>query len=161
MNGFVKGGLIVGGIFGLGYVAGMAMRQVQLIDDTTFDFAGYKIISASLDNVHAMINIRVGNKTSMDFTVSNQNYDVFLNGEHIAKVNNTISNIMIPGESSVIVPVYVDFNPKAAVQTSIQQFIKSGSAAKWRITGKVRVKTFGIISSNIPVDVADTVKNLF
>lgn len=117
-NSTIKWGLgaIMVSVFGvtLAYI----MQQTKKLVNTEWSLIGTQVKKISLNEINLILWWRVLNSSDFSFQVSNQVYDVFLNGTFIKKVGFSPS-INIPTNSDSRIPTYVSISPKELLSTSI------------------------------------------
>lgn len=63
-------------------------KQVMYIIKAKWEYGGFRLVNADLQSVSFIIFFNVTNKGFLSVTISEQDYDVYLNDSFISKVNN-------------------------------------------------------------------------
>jgi LEA14-like dessication related protein len=152
-------GLIVVGIAGIGL---WLYNQSQKLLDFCMSVKGGKILNAGPTNVEISIVLGFENKSSLDVTVSNQNYDVFLNNILITNIKSDKVKLLAPKQVSDI-PLTISFNPtklKGSAINIIKDIASNPDAVKITFKGNLGVKTGVINLQKFPVNMTMTLKEL-
>ena len=136
-------GAVMIGVFG--YTLNYLLKQVRKLVNTEFIFSGTRINSIALDKISITLWWKVVNKSEISFKVSNQDYDVYLNGQYLKKVGYT-SPIEVKSNSTSYIPTYVVFEPK-----DLNLLVK----------GTFTVKTEVFEVKKFPFEFEDTIHNIY
>ena len=155
-------GLVMVGL--AGFTVNYLMKQVKLLVNTVFELSGAHIDKISLKEISMTIWWRVVNPSDIGFTVSNQTFDIFLNGKFIKKVGNAIP-VKINARSDVRIPTYIVFTPKELLTIGIQNFAslanKEGrEKLRLKVTGNLTIKTSIFKLKEFPVNFEDSIGNI-
>ena len=112
------------GIFG-GIALGLIMlssyfnRQKRLLMDACYTMAGAIINEISTETVSFTMILNIANKSDIDFSVSNQSYNVYVNGMLVAKIDKEeVIKVLARGRSTV--NINVSFNPQDLLKQRMQ-----------------------------------------
>ena len=117
-NSSVKWGLgaIMIGVFGVALT--YTMQQIRKLVNTEWSLIGTQVKKISTSEINIILWWRVLNDSDFSFEVSNQVFDVFLNGKFIKKVGFS-PKVNIPTNSDSRIPTYVSIAPKEILGTSL------------------------------------------
>ena len=144
-------------VYGIAYL----VRQSQLAQNTTFDVTGYTTRNLSLQSADMDLYAKVGNLTTMDFNVTSQNFQIYMNDVLVGNINNT-NAITLPKMGTVEIKIPITFNPSKALGVAIQSLLASFdfNNVKFRITGYMAVSSMYIMFNRFPLDVTFTLADL-
>ena len=117
-NSSIKWGLgaIMVGVFGVALT--YIMQQVKKLVNTEWSLIGTQVKKISLNEINIILWWRVLNDSDFSFEVSNQVFDVYLNGTFIKKVGFS-PKIQIPTNSDSRIPTNVFITPKELLSTGV------------------------------------------
>ena len=117
-NSNIKWGLgaIMIGVFGL--TVTYVMQQVGKLVNTEWSLIGTQVKKISTSEIDIILWWRVLNGSDFSFEVSNQVFDVFLNGKFIKKVGFS-PKVKIPTNSDSRIPTYISISPKEILSTGV------------------------------------------
>lgn len=111
-------------IFGGIALAGIALvsyfnRQMELLRDACYTMAGVIVNEIAFDNVSFTMMLSISNKSDIDFTVTNQSYNVYVNDMLVAKIDKE-KNIKVLARGKSTVNINVAFNPQDLLSRGMQ-----------------------------------------
>jgi LEA14-like dessication related protein len=117
-NSSIKWGLgaIMVGVFGVALT--YIMQQVKKLVNTEWSLIGTQVKKISLNEINIILWWRVLNDSDFSFEVSNQVFDVYLNGTFIKKVGFS-PKIQIPTNSDSRIPTNVFITPKELLSKGV------------------------------------------
>ena len=154
---------IIGGI-GLTLVAVAAYfeKQANLLKEACSTIAGAIIHQISFTNVSFTLMMNIANKSDIDFTVTNQKYNVYVNNMLVAKIDNP-DTVKVNARGTSTVNINVKFNPQDLLKKGIQNItslIKNKDNMIIEVKGYLSLKA-GIISvTDYQVDERMTLKEI-
>lgn len=163
-NSSIKWGLgaIMVGVFGvtLTYI----MQQVKKLVNTEWSLIGTQVKKISSSEIDLILWWRVLNSSDFSFEVSNQVFDVSLNGQFIKKVGFS-PKIKIPTNSDSRIPTYVSISPKELLSTGVN-FLdllvnKQGREKLFlEVKGTMDLTVDGLPIKKIPFAYKDSIQNI-
>lgn len=146
----------------LGYTVHYVMKQIQLLVNTEFDMVGTQVNKIGLKEINLTIWWKVVNKSDIGITLTNQIYDVYLDGKFVKKVGSSIP-ITIAPHADTRLPTYVVFTPQELVKVGIMNFAnlmsKEGRLKTiMEVKGRIDLKTDVFAVKNFPFDYADNME---
>lgn len=163
-NSSIKWGLgaIMVGVFGvtLTYI----MQQVRKLVNTEWSLIGTQVKKISSSEINIILWWRVLNNSDFSFEVSNQVFDVFLNGQFIKKVGFS-PKIKIPTNSDSRIPTYVSITPNELLSTGVN-FLdllvnKQGREKLFlEVKGTMDLTVDGLPIKKIPFAYKDSIQNI-
>ncbi len=156
-------GLLLGGL--IAFTSNFIKRQIDLLKQSDWDFAGVKITQLSFNKVTIKLDWKIINKSSISAEVSNQDYDVFLNDIFIKKIGYT-APIEIKAGSDTIIPTYITIEPddlKKIGLSNLGKFLtKEGrESLTLKVVGSFDVKVEFIKINRFPFEYEDTIENIY
>ena len=156
-------GAVMIGVFG--YTLNYLLKQVRKLVNTEFIFSGTRINSIALDKISITLWWKVVNKSEISFKVSNQDYDVYLNGQYLKKVGYT-SPIEVKSNSTSYIPTYVVFEPKELKNIGLENASKflteeGRKDLNLLVKGTFTVKTEVFEVKKFPFEFEDTIHNIY
>jgi LEA14-like dessication related protein len=160
----VKIGLGVFMIGVLGFTAHYLLKQTRALVNTDFELTKTQINKLSLKEVSITLWWRVVNKSDIGIVVSNQVYDIFLNGRFLKKVGSGIPVEVAPLAETMI-PTYIVFSPREALLVGVNNFASLLSAdgrrnLNLKVTGTMDVKTSVFSVKKFPFEYSDSIQNI-
>lgn len=155
------------GLFMIGVTAftvNFLLKQVRLLANTRFDMVGTSVNKISLDEINITLWWKVTNLSDFTFTIKNQAYDVFLDGEFIKKVGSA-QPVEVLAKGTTRLPTYVVFTPKEVLSIGLAN-LQGISTTEGRKKLKLKVKgsfTIGTSLFNvkkIPFEFQDSIENI-
>ena len=155
-------GVVVIGV--LAYTVNYVMKQVRLLVNTEFDMAGTKINKLSLNEVSITLWWKVINKSDISITVSEQVFDIYLNGKFIKKVGNAIP-VKIKAHADNRIPTYIVFSPKDLLSMGYENMgkflTKEGrKTLNLQVRGTMNVSTSVFDVKKFPFEFDDSIENI-
>lgn len=103
------------------------------------------------------------NKSKLEFMVTSQDFDVFINDTLVTKINSDKTYVLKP-ESWSPLTTTINFNPDEIFQSVksvefLKNMLSGTDKIKIKTIGKIGVKS-GVISATIPLDITYTLKEL-
>jgi LEA14-like dessication related protein len=156
-------GLFIGGL--IAYTSNFIYRQISLLKESNFEFAGTKITKLSLRKITIRLDWRIINKSDIGAVVSNQEYQVFLNNTFIRKIGYT-EPLKIPNNSETTVPTYISIEPedlKKIGLNNLSKFLTSEGreTLRLKVVGSFDVKVEFINIKKFPIEFEDTIENIY
>lgn len=161
----IKWGIGLAMIGILGYTVNYLMTQIRLLINTDFEFVGTAINKLSFKQISITLWWKVVNKSDIAITVSNQNYDIFINGRFLKKVGYA-SPVEIKPHAETRIPTYIVFAPKDLGKIGLENvgnFFTSEGRKKLKLTvrGTMTVKTSVFELKEFPFEYEDTIENIY
>jgi len=167
------GGKILLGVLGIMVVAGggtaiAASNQLDKLKKTEFKLSDLKFVQIrwDIDSVIISFNLKLINKSDIDIVVSKQYYEIFFNGNQIAKVAAKKRHVIKAGKETNI-PLLAQFSPRKIftdIKSNIVDLVLNLNNAldnsKIHFKGILTVSAIGIDFGKVPVDIEMTVKEL-
>lgn len=163
-NSTVKWGLgaIMIGLFGV--TVAYMMQQIKKLVNTEWYLIGTQVKKISLNEIDIILWWQVLNSSDFSFEVSNQVYDVFLNGTFIKKIGFS-PNVKIPTNSDSRIPTYVALSPKELLSTGVN-FLdlllneQGRSKLFLEVKGTMDVSIDGLPIKKTPFAFKDSIQNI-
>jgi len=150
----IKGKIIIGLLIGaiVGIIAYL-LNELNKINKAALGYAGFKIKSITLGQIDLTVYFKLINSGSLDMIVSNQEYDVFINGKIVSRIkyNNPIT--ISPGLN--ILPQEVTIKLSDALRagiTNLSDFINDKSKINITMKGKRNIKIGFLSFKNLKVE---------
>ena len=155
-------GAVMIGVFG--YTLNYLLKQVRLLVNTEFEFSRVKINTISFDKISITLFWKVVNKSDIGFVVSNQDFDIYLNGKFLKKVGYT-SPVKVNSKSTTYIPTYIVFEPKELANIGIENAVLFANKENWKklnllVKGNFTVKTSIAEVKKFPFEFEDSIYNI-
>jgi LEA14-like dessication related protein len=111
----IIGGVALCGVLLISYFN----RQMNLLRDACYTVAGAIINEITFNKVSFTMILNISNKSDIDFSVTNQAYNVYVNGMLVAKIDKA-DNIKVLGRGRSTVNINVAFNPQDLLKQGMQ-----------------------------------------
>ncbi len=147
------------GIIGIGYYL---YSQSKKLMNFCLSFKGAKInkISPTLVDISAIMGFE--NKSNLDVTVSNQDYQVLINGVLVTTIKSDKPILLTPKQISNL-PLRISFNPmelKGKAIGLVKELVSNQNAIKITFKGSLGVKSGILALAKFPIDITYTLKEL-
>lgn len=142
-----KWGIAGGVTLVLGAVGIYLKRQFDYIYNAKWTMGGVRNLKLALDKISFTLFYNVDNKGDLSVIISEQNYDVFVNGKFVSKITNK-DNVKIKSNSVSKIPFYVNLDPKDVVRAGLANVVdlmNNQKNVKILIKGSLNIKA-GIIN---------------
>jgi len=163
-NSSIKWGLgaIMIGVFGVALT--YIMQQVKKIVNTEWSLIGTQVKKISLNEINIILWWRVLNGSDFSFQVSNQVYDVYLNGTFIKKVGFS-PKVNIPTNSDSRIPTYVSITPKELLSTGVNfldLLVNEQGRSKLflEVKGNMDISIDSLPIKKVPFSFKDSIQNI-
>lgn len=163
-NSTVKWGLgaIMVGVFGVALT--YIMQQVKKLANTEWSLVGTEVKKISFNEINIILWWRVLNASDFSFEVSNQVFDVYLNGTFIKKIGFS-PIIKIPTNSDSRIPTYVSISPKELLSKStnfLDLLVSQQGRSKLflEVKGTMDLTIDGLPIKKIPFAFKDSIQNI-
>lgn len=154
-------------IFGIASIAIIGLtayfnRQMKLLRDACYTLAGAIIKEITFEKVSFTLILSISNKSDIDFSVTGQEYNIYVNNMLVAKINNPeVVKVAARGKSTVNIDV--TFNPQDLLKqgmANIASLISNKNNMIIEIKGYLSL-TSGVVSiKDYQVDERLTLKEL-
>jgi len=160
----IKWGLAVVMVGLSAFVVNYLAKQVKLLVNTTFAMSGVAINNISFKEISLTLWWKVENKSDIGFVISNQVYDIYLNGNFAKKVGNA-PEIKVMPHSVARIPTNIVLTPKELfniAKINIGAFLdkKKRSKITLEVIGNLTLKTSVFSIKDFPVEYKDTFGNM-
>lgn len=141
------------------------MKQIRLLVNTVFEFSGITVNRISTKEINLTLWWKVVNKSDIAFTISNQVFDVYLDGVFIKKVGNAIPT-EIRAKATARIPTYIVFTPKELLKLGVSNFgslisKETRDKLKLKVVGNITVQTSVFRVKDFPITYEDKLGNMF
>lgn len=155
-------GIAVVGI--LAFTVNYLMKQVRLLVNTEFEMSGTTINKLSLQEISITLWWRVVNKSDISINISEQVYDIYINGIFIKKVGNAIP-VKIKARDETKIPTYVVFAPKDLMVLGFDNMgkflTKDGRKdLELQVVGSMSVSTDVFEVKKFPIEFKDSIERI-
>lgn len=153
---------IVAGAIMLGSISlGLLYLQFQKMKDFCLSMKQIQVINFAWTaaNINMYINFR--NKSKFKMTLFSQEYIIYLNDKFVAKVSNTVPQIVLANAISVL-SAKLEFNPRDVLQTlkmNITDLLLNPDKINIKIAINVEAG-IGILKFSVPYNYITTLKEL-
>lgn len=157
----VKKWLIVGGLGVVSIALAIGYLQYKKIMNYVLKFKSVKIKKINEKIIDFDLFLFFTNKSDAKFTISEQEYKVYLNDQYVTKLVNSANTIILPKSDSVV-GVNVTFQPKEVLdilKQNIFSIITTPEKFTLKVDMKFKVSIYGIKVS-IPYTYISTIKEL-
>ncbi|PIZ50436.1 hypothetical protein COY27_07175 [Candidatus Woesearchaeota archaeon CG_4_10_14_0_2_um_filter_33_13] len=124
-------------------------KQAKALYDACFTVAGAVIHTISIDKMDMDLLINIANKSDVSFTLTNQNYQVYINKMLVATVNNK-ENTTVVSQGNTTMKINIKFNPQDLLKKGIENIanlIKNKDSLVVEIRGSISIGK-GLVSFN-------------
>ena len=157
----VKKWLIVGGLGVISVALAMGYLQYRKLMNYTVKLGGVKFKSISTKVFNFDLFIKFTNNSAINFVISEQEYNVYLNGKFVTKITNKDDVTVLPKATNSI-PVNINFNPTEVLNLLGKNFtniLLHPEAIAIKVDGKLKVKLYGFTKA-IPFVYESNLKEL-
>jgi len=137
--------------FGLGIISVMAYvaSQAKKLKDACYTLAGAMVHEISFQNFSFTLLLNISNKSDIDFVVTKQLYNIYINNMLVATIDNP-EKIKVRGNGKSTINIDVSFNPQDLLKKgmeNISMLIGNKDNLIIEIKGNLSLKA-GIVSVN-------------
>jgi LEA14-like dessication related protein len=156
-----KVGLVIGGIVLLftGYILYLKLQANKLAAQLTYRLQSFQIKNFGLSNIRILSEIVVTNPTSVEFSITDYNIDVQVEGTTITTLKGGGAPVLVGANQSTTIPLDVQFDPRKVAQNLLSFFLdvfvvnpREAKGINIRYVGTISGKFGALGFSNIPVD---------
>lgn len=163
-NSSIKWGLgaIMIGVFGVALT--YTMQQVRKLVNTEWSLIGTQVKKISTSEINIILWWRVLNGSDFSFDVSNQVFDVFLNGKFVKKIGFS-PKVKIPTNSDSRIPTYISISPSEILSAGlnvIDLLVNAQGRSKLflEVKGNMDLTIDGIPLKKMPFAFKDSIQNI-
>jgi len=100
------------GIGGVAYgIYNFYEKQVQLLNYLTYKIVGIKLLESNLQNINLEVLLEIQNDSEINLTITDYNFNVFVNGTDIGTIQNSTLNQKFNGfGAKSVFPLYIKIN---------------------------------------------------
>jgi len=113
------------------------------------DVENFKIQQIENNKAAISLDIRLYNPNSYKLKLKDADIDVFINGNHIGKVQQAVDKYEVPKEDTCLVPVILDVDMQNILGNALQIVLANG-IADVKLSGTVKAGRHGIF---IPIPI--------
>jgi LEA14-like dessication related protein len=155
-------GAVMIGVFG--YTLNYLLKQVRKLVNTEFTFSKAKINDISFQKISITLFWKVVNKSDISFTVSNQDFDIYLNDIFVKKVGYT-APVEVKANTTSFIPTYIVFEPIELTKIGIGNALLFTNKENWKDLNLLCKGTFTIKTSiaevkKFPFQFEDNIHNI-
>lgn len=146
----VGGGLTLIAIAALAYLN----KQAKALYDACFTIAGAVVHTISFDNMEFDVLMSIKNTSDMSFTITNQNYNIYVNKMLVAEVENK-ENVKIASNGKSNMKINVKFNPQDLLKKGIENIaalLKNKDSLVIEVKGNISIGAGIVPFKNYKVD---------
>jgi LEA14-like dessication related protein len=127
--------------------------QLNKISNAALVYAGMKVRSVSLNKIEIIAYFKLTNTGSASVNVSNQEYDVYINGKYVSHMKNASSFTIAPGENIIPIDVTISLADllKAGI-SNISQILTDKDKIDVSLKGKRSLKIGPLAFNNVAID---------
>ena len=143
-------------------IATYVATQYKLLQNACFVVAGAIVNKLSLAQVKFTLLLNVKNNSDIDFVITNQQYDVYVNEMLVSKVDNP-EKAEILSNGSTTFKINVDFNPQDLLRAgleNIEKLLLDKDKLVIEIIGRLSLRSGIVILNNYPIEERLTFKEL-
>jgi LEA14-like dessication related protein len=129
-------------------------RQAKLIKESCFKVVNAQVKKIGLYNSEINIKVLYKNKSDIDFTVSNQTYEVSVEGKKVSTIRNDKKYDIAP-TSEAAMWLNVKFDPSKVLEASgagIKDILFNKGDVDIAVKGSISVASGGVFFSKINID---------
>ncbi len=113
---FAWGAVIVTALAGVSWYL---YRQYQYLYNATYRISNAIIHNIALNNIKVTIKIKLTNKGDLSAWITQQSYDIKVNGTFVANIKNLMP-VHINSNGDTFLPLTIEFNPSKLLSTAVQ-----------------------------------------
>lgn len=161
-DGKIKLGLGLVAVGLLAFTADYLLRQVRRLVNTDFELDRTQVNKLSFKKISLTLWWKVVNKSDIELNVSDQTYDIYLNGKFVKKVGNAVP-VDIKPNSTTYIPTYIVFAPKELIKVGLEnlsQFLTKEGRKDLilQVQGSLTLKTSVFTVKKIPIEYEDDIE---
>lgn len=137
-------------------------RQFWLLYNATFKVVKTRIKTITAGKISLTLLTEINSKSDVSAVINGQHYEVFFNDKLVSRIDGT-EKIHINSNGKTLIPIDIDFNPSAIIQTgiaNITNLILDRTKVNIEIKGYLSLKVGIVEMKNYPVDIKYTLQEL-
>jgi LEA14-like dessication related protein len=156
-------GVLIIGV--LGFTINYLMKQIRLLVNTEFEMVGTSVNKVSLQQISITLWWKVVNKSDISATISDQVYDIYLNGKFVKKVGYAVP-VEIKAKADTRIPTYIVFEPKELLNIGFENMGKfltpeGRKELNLQVRGTFTVKTSVFEVKKFPFEFEDDIESIY
>lgn len=136
---------------GAAYGSFVAVQQLQLLNQSCVKPSGFRFEKIGLRYARLVLGLRVINKTDIDFTITNEKFDVYLNGAFVSSIRQA-SNKPLLKNTPVDLQLLIEFDPLAVLRGAAQSMIQNQGNVLVQLKGRITVRSKYLVLNNIKIN---------
>lgn len=122
-------------------VLAYVLHQLNKINKAVFKYAGVRVKSVTLQKIELTVYLKMINEGSMSVTISNQEYDVYLNDKFLSHMKYSQPFKILPGTNIMPLEVYITISDVLkAGWSNLAQLLTDKSKVNIRLKGNYDLK---------------------
>ncbi len=110
-------------------------------------------------NAQLSITLRITNKSDIDLLATGEVFDIYINNNFVAKLNQSDRHVLARN-SSTDITLTANFDPSNLVKQGFAAIAQDFNRVNIRIKGKLNIKTSIISVNNLKVDTSMTLAQI-
>lgn len=122
-------------------IVSYVLYQLGKINKAAFEYAGVKVKSATLQKIELIVFLKKVNEGTMSVTISNQEYDIYLNDKFLSHMKYSQPFKILPGTNIMPLEVYITISDVLkAGWSNLAQLLTDKSKVNIKLVGAYDLK---------------------
>jgi len=137
----------------------LLFNQITLLKKTCVKMVNHRLTGLLSKNAQLSITLRITNKSDIDLLATGEIFDIYINNNFVAKLNQSNKHV-IARNSSTDITLTANFDPSNLVKQGFAAIAQDFNQVRIRIKGKFNIKTSIISVNNLSIDTSMTLAEI-
>lgn len=134
-------------------------NQITLLQKTCVKMVNHRLTGLLSKNAQLSITLRITNKSDIDLLATGEVFDIYINNNFIAKLNQSDRHVLVRNASTDIT-LTANFDPSNLVKQGFAAIAQDFNRVRIQIKGKLNIKTSIISVNNLSVNTSMTLAEI-
>lgn len=134
-------------------------NQITLLKQTCVKMVNHRLTGLLSKNAQLSITLRITNKSDIDLLATGEVFDIYINNNFIAKLNQSDRHVLTRNASTDIT-LTANFDASNLLKQGFAAIAQDFNRVNIRIKGKLNIKTSIISVNNLKVDTSMTLAQI-
>jgi len=134
-------------------------NQITLLKQTCVKMVNHRLTGLLSKNAQLSITLRITNKSDIDLLATGEVFDIYINNNFVAKLNQSDRHVLTRNASTDIT-LTANFDASNLLKQGFAAIAQDFNRVNIRIKGKLNIKTSIISVNNLKVDTSMTLAQI-
>lgn len=137
----------------------LLFNQITLLQKTCVKMVNHRLTGLLSKNAQLSITLRITNKSDIDLLATGEVFDIYINNNFVAKLNQSDRHVLARNASTDIT-LTANFDASNLLKQGFAAIAQDFNRVNIRIKGKLNIKTSIISVNNLKVDTSMTLAQI-